>query len=96
VRTGIVDDARFARSRAEGLASRGSGDSLIRHALRRAGIESELVADVLGQLEPEDVRAQAVVARRGAGPKTARYLGSKGFSDDVVAAVAAEPSSGIG
>jgi regulatory protein len=96
IRTGILDDARFARARARALASRGSGDALIRYELQRAGVELAVVDDVLGELDPEDERAQAVVARRGAGPKTARYLVSKGFSDDVVAAVAGERRRGIG
>ena len=34
-RIGYVDDERFARSRAERLAERGSGDALIRHDLER-------------------------------------------------------------
>ena len=36
-RIGYVDDERFARTRAEQLAARGSGDALIRHDLERAG-----------------------------------------------------------
>jgi hypothetical protein len=44
---------------------------------------------VLGSLAGERERAQAIVERRGATAKTARYLAGKGFPDDVVHAVVA-------
>jgi regulatory protein len=88
-RTGVVDDERFARNRAESLAARGAGDELIRHDLVRAGIERDVVDEAVALLEPEARRASRIVERRGAGPKTARYLASKGFSRDVVAAAVA-------
>ena len=93
VRTGVVDDARYAESRARQLASRGAGDTLIRHTLARAGIEPDVAADAIDALAPERERAQAVVERRGPGPKTVRYLLGKGFSDDVVAGVVATESA---
>jgi SOS response regulatory protein OraA/RecX len=89
LRTGLVDDARYAESRARQLAGRGAGDALIRHTLDRAGVEHEVVAAALATVAPEDERARIVVARRGPGPKTARYLLGKGFSEDVVAAASA-------
>ena len=95
-RTGVLDDERVSRNRAETLAARGAGNALIRHDFRRAGVTPELVEAAVRQLEPEAVRARAVVARRGAGPKTVRYLASKGFSDDVVADIASDEPSGIG
>jgi regulatory protein len=88
-RTGLVDDARFAESRARSLAARGAGDAAIRHALREAGVEAGAVEDALATLDPEEERARAIVEPRGAGPKTARYLRGKGFSEDVVTAVVA-------
>ena len=88
-RTGLLDERRFAESRARSLAARSAGDGRIRYELERAGLESELVDEALGTLEPEQVRARAVVARRGPTPKTARYLLSKGFSADVVTEVVA-------
>jgi regulatory protein len=91
-RTGLVDDARFAIARAQGLAARGLGDAGIRHALLRAGIDSELVPEALATIEPETERALAIVARRGGGPKSARYLLGKGFAEEVVAGVVARMS----
>ncbi|HEU0248059.1 MAG TPA: regulatory protein RecX [Gaiellaceae bacterium] len=88
-RTGLVDDRRFAESRARSLAARGAGDAAVRHALGRAGVESEIVEEALETIEPEAERVLSVVARRGVGPKTARYLRGKGFSDEVVAGVVA-------
>ena len=88
-RTGLVDDRRFAESRAATLAARGSGDALIRHELGRAGLASELVAEALDTLASEEERARVVVARRGAGARTARYLSTKGFSEETVAAFVA-------
>jgi regulatory protein len=83
-RAGVLDDARFARSRAEGLAGRGYGDAAIRHDLERQGVSSELVEAALGELEPELDRARRLLERRGPGAKTARYLASKGFGADSV------------
>jgi regulatory protein len=89
LRTGLLDDTRFAESRAGALAARGSGDALIRHELSRAGVELATTEHALGTIEPERVRARAIVERRGPGPKTARYLAGKGFSHDTVASVVA-------
>jgi regulatory protein len=90
VRTGVVDDRRYAESRAFSLAERGAGDELIRHELRGAGVEPDVVEEALATLAPERERAELVVARRGGGPKTARYLAGKGFAEDVVRAVVAK------
>jgi regulatory protein len=95
-RTGLLDDRRFAEGRASSLAGRGAGDELIRHELAAAGIEAELVEDVLETLEPEIDRARAIVERRGPGARTARYLSSKGFSGDVVGAVATGAADELG
>ena len=88
-RTGLVDDARFALARARALAARGLGDAGIRHVLLRAGVARELIPEALEAIDPEHERARTIVARRGPGPKTARYLLGKGFSNDVVASVVA-------
>jgi regulatory protein len=88
-RIGYVDDGRFARLRAEQLAGRGSGDALIRHDLERRGVAQEQIEAALELLEPERDRAARIVARRGSGPKTARYLASRGFGEEAVAVVVA-------
>ena len=92
-RIGYVDDERFARMRAEQLAARGSGDALIRDDLERRGVADELVEAALANLEPERLRAETVVSRRGHGPKTGRYLAARGFAGDVVAAAVAQEGS---
>lgn len=88
-RTGLLDELRFARGRAAALASRGAGDAFVRDALRRAGVASEVADAAVDELEPEVERARAVVARRGTGARTARYLAGKGFSADTVASAVA-------
>jgi SOS response regulatory protein OraA/RecX len=88
-RTGLLDDARFAEHRAAVLADRGAGDAFIRHDLDVAGIGDDVVEHALGTLQGEHERASRLVERRGASPKTARYLAGKGFSNDVVHAVIA-------
>jgi len=90
-RTGLQDDRRFAESRAAALAARGAGDALVRHELARAGVDEDLVADAIAQLEPEPERARRIAERRGYGPKTARYLSGKGFSEDSFGALVARP-----
>ena len=83
-RTGVVDDSRYAANRAATLADRGAGDAFIRHDLERAGLGAGAVEEALALVEPESVRADRMVDRRGASAKTARYLAGKGFSDEVV------------
>ncbi len=89
-RIGYVDDERFARSRAERLADRGSGDALIRHDLEQRGISAELVEAALDGIQPERERAAQIAERRGPGVKTARYLAAKGFGDDSLESIVAQ------
>jgi len=93
-RTGLVDDERFAHARASSLAERGAGNALIRARLAEAGVARDLVDGSLDVVEREVVRARRVVGRRGASPKTARYLYGKGFSGDVIRTVVAEGDGG--
>jgi SOS response regulatory protein OraA/RecX len=85
-RIGVLDDRRVAETRAVALAERGYGDAAIRHDLGRRGLELAEITAALALLDPETERAAAVVARRGRGPKTARYLAARGFGEDAVAA----------
>jgi len=89
-RAGLVDDARFARSRAGALAGRGAGNALIRDDLGRRGIGDEEIAAALAALDPEADRAARLAAVRGPGVKTARYLAARGFADEVVEAAIAD------
>ena len=88
-RTGVVDDSRFAEGRAASLAARAAGNALIAHDLTAAGIASEDADEAIAALDSEHDRAREVVRRRGASPKTARYLAGKGFSEEVVREVVA-------
>ena len=88
-RAGLVDDARFAERRADGLAERGFGDEAIRHDLEQQGVPAEFREQAIAALPAETGRAVAIVARRGPGPKTARYLAAKGFGEDSVEAALA-------
>ncbi len=88
-RVGYVDDQRFARTRAEQLAARGSGNALIRHDLEGRGLAAERVEEALATLEPERVRANRIAAQRGRSVKTARYLASRGFDADALEAIVA-------
>ena len=81
---GAVDDERAATSRARVLADRGAGDALIRADLESRGVEPGVIQAAIEEVEPERERAGALVARRGAGPATARYLARKGFGDDAI------------
>ena len=91
-RTGLLDDLRFAQGKGAALASRGASDALIRESLRRAGVAADVLEQVVQELEPEAERARAVVARRGASPRTARYLAAKGFSSETIQGVIASES----
>ena len=85
-RAGIVNDARFARRRAEALVERGYGDAAIEHDLERQGLAGEAVTAALQELPDELERARRLMERRGRGPKTARYLASKGFGEEAIEA----------
>ena len=85
-----MDDERFARSRAEQLAARGSGDALIRHDLEGRGIAAEHVETALEALEPERERAARLAEQRGRSVKTARYLASRGFGADALEGLVAQ------
>lgn len=81
---GAVDDERLATHRAELLAARGGGDALIRADLEARGLDPRLVDRALARLDREDERARRIIATRGEGPATARYLARKGFGEDAV------------
>ena len=90
---GALDEARFATNRAHALAERGKGDAAIRFDLEAQGLPGDLIEAALAELEPERVRAERIVARRGAGSGTARLLAGRGFDPDVVEAAIA-PGTG--
>jgi len=87
-RAGLVDDTRFARSRAASLADRGYGDAAITHDLEQRGVGPERIREALESLECESERARRLVERRGPGPRTARYLAGKGFGEEALEAAA--------
>jgi SOS response regulatory protein OraA/RecX len=96
-RAGLLDDARVARMRALALADRGYGDEAIRHRLGEEGLEQEPVEAAIAGLEPEFERARRLIERRGAGPRTARYLAARGFGEEAVAvALGQEGRAAIG
>jgi hypothetical protein len=45
-----------------------------------------VIEDAVAALEPESERAGPLIARRGTGPRTARYLAGRGFGEDSVEA----------
>jgi SOS response regulatory protein OraA/RecX len=81
---GLVDDARLAAARAEVLAARGHGDSAIRWDLERRGVGPDEVEAALARLEPERERVRRIVAERGSGAATARFLARRGFDEDAL------------
>lgn len=84
-RVGALDDARTAALRAATLAGRGYGDAWIRAELERRGLPAD---EALAELEPEQARAAQIVAGKGGGAATARYLARRGFGEDAVDAAA--------
>jgi SOS response regulatory protein OraA/RecX len=89
-RAGLVDDRRFAASRAELLARRGAGDLLIADDLERQGVPTDAAHVAIGGLEPESARVAAIIEARGRSPRTARYLAAKGYSEATLEALIAE------
>ncbi len=89
-RAQLVDDARFAEQRAHLLAARGNGDALILADLERQGVAFDVAREAVDALAPEHERASGIVEARGASARTARYLASRGFSDELVADLVAD------
>jgi SOS response regulatory protein OraA/RecX len=85
---GIVNDRRFASTRAAALARRGYGDEAIAADLEGEGVEAEAARAALQALPPELERLEAILERRGIGARTARYVAGRGFGADAVAAAA--------
>jgi SOS response regulatory protein OraA/RecX len=83
---GIVDDDRFAFTRAAALAERGSGDAFIRADLSDAGVAGDAIMAAITALDPERERAARLVAARGETLATARWLARRGFSGDAIEA----------
>ena len=86
-RSGLLDDRRAARSRAQSLAERGYGDGAIRADLERRGFDFEPADEAIADLALEAERATAIVRRRGMSPRTARSLAARGFSPETLEAV---------
>jgi SOS response regulatory protein OraA/RecX len=89
LRAGLVNDRRFALSRAQSLAERGKGDAAIGFDLEQQGLAADAIEVALASLEPERERAERVIARRGGGAATARLLARRGFDEDAVEAAIA-------
>ena len=86
---GVLDDARLACARAAALAERGLGDAAIRADLERRGVPGELTERALDELDSEAERARQIVAIVGPGPRAARQLLRRGFSEDSIDAAGA-------
>jgi regulatory protein len=91
---GLVDDERFAESRARHLVARGAGDVLLLDDLERNGVDVATARAVVATLEPETIRAARIVASRGVSPRTLRYLVSRGFSEESLDGLVADLEGG--
>jgi len=96
-RAGYLDDARFARERAEHLAARGYGDDWIRADLEAQDVGGEAAADAVSALEPEVTRARREWAKLEGGVLAAQKLARRGFAEETLdALLARDPATGVG
>jgi SOS response regulatory protein OraA/RecX len=86
VGTGLLDDVRLALRLAERLAERGLGDAAILSRLEAEGLEPDVRALALAELEPEGRRAVELAAREsGRGPRRLfDLLVRRGFGEESV------------
>lgn len=98
--SGLVDDARLARTRAAALAERGWGDAAIEARLVGEGIASDVVGAALAELPPESGRAAALAAAYSDRRKGWGFLARRGFGPDAIEAALGlldeEPRGGLG
>jgi SOS response regulatory protein OraA/RecX len=92
-RSGLVDDARVAASRARTLAERGYGDAAIRFALEGEQLAPELVEQALAALEPERERVKTLLAD-SSDRKALRRLAARGFAAETLEDVAGFANGG--
>ncbi len=83
-RVGLLDDGRAALARAQALADRDAGDLLIRADLEQRGFLPRDVDAAIEALPPERERAERLIARLGAAPRSYRRLAARGFAEDVL------------
>jgi SOS response regulatory protein OraA/RecX len=91
---GLLDDRRFAEERARSLVAREAGDRMIRADLVTRGVSTQLARDVVSRLEPERLRAEQAVARRGASRRTLRRLAARGFAEESLEGLVADLRDG--
>jgi SOS response regulatory protein OraA/RecX len=87
-RTGAIDDARLADSRAKALARRGYGDVAIQADLRRRLLAPETASSAVAALEPETARLRRILENESVTPALLRRLAGRGFSRDSLDEVA--------
>lgn len=96
---GLLDDARLALERAQGLAERGWGDLAVASRLEREGFEEKEVREALSALPPEASRAAELARKLGkVRAKTWGALARRGFApeaiEDALGALDAEEERG--
>ena len=100
-RSGLLSDARYAEAYVRSNAAR-FGDARLRQALRRKGIDGELIEAQLGRGDAADelARARAVWARKYSvlpadareWARQARFLQGRGFGSGIIRKLLKEPS----
>jgi SOS response regulatory protein OraA/RecX len=88
IQAGLVDDARLAHLRAQRLADRGYGDAAIEARLAESGIGRDEREQAIAALEPEQARAQSLIASRQASDhrKLHALLARRGFASESIEA----------
>lgn len=80
--SGLVDDAKLARGRADSLAGRGWGNSAIAARLAADGFAESAARGAIERLEPEMERAVALVVNVPDRRKAWALLARRGFAPD--------------
>ena len=93
-RAQYLNDHSYAIGRAQGLAERAYGDAAVRYILEQEGVASELIEQAVASLEPENTRAQALLAVAGDRQRAFRRLVAGGFSPEAIEDLATTDSLG--
>ena len=92
-RNHLLDDLRFARNTIErNEGKRALGDQALRDKLETRGVPDEVITELMAEVDQDElsraiVLVDAKFSGSGSAGRVARFLASRGFSDDTIESI---------